>query len=135
MRVIRNTIHNTRTLTALAVFYVVSYHLTFGAPPTQAQNPLKFNTVFELLDALLAALILIVFPIVVLLIVYTGFLFVTAQGNSSKLDAAKKALLWTIVGALVVLGSRALSLAIRATVEEVRTGAAAMVPSVLPPYV
>lgn len=89
---------------------------------TSAQSPLKFNTLYSLLDAILQAIILLIFPIVVLLLVYTGFLFVVAQGNASKIEAAKKALLWTIVGALVVLGAKALSLAIEATVREIETG-------------
>ncbi len=93
-----------------------------SADSTSACSPIPFATIFELTTAILQAVILIVFPIVVLLLVYTGFLFVTAQGNSSKIEAAKRALLWTIIGALIVLGAQALSLAIKATVDEIRTG-------------
>jgi translation initiation factor IF-2 len=69
------------------------------------------------LDKLLDAVILLFFPVIVLMIVVTGFLFVTAGGNEGKLTRARQALMWTLVGALVVLGSKGLSLAIKATVE------------------
>lgn len=38
------------------------------------------------------------------LIVYSGFLFVTAQGDEQKLTTAKKYLLWGIIVAAIVLG-------------------------------
>ncbi len=80
------------------------------------QNPLAFDTLPEFLYAILEAAILILFPIIVLMIVYTGFLFVSAQGNPAKLEQARKSLLWTLVGSLVVLGSYTLARAIEATV-------------------
>lgn len=89
-----------------------------------AVSPLACNTIYACLNLVLNAVILLAFPIVVLMIVYTGFLFVIAQGNSSKLEAARKALVWTVLGALVVLGAKALSLAIEATVREIRGNAA-----------
>ena len=54
--------------------------------------------------------------IVILMLVYVGFLFVVAQGNDSKITEAKNALLWTVVGALILLGAQAIALGIQATV-------------------
>lgn len=84
---------------------------------TEFTSPLKQKDLACFLLAILNSLIYIVFPVIVLMIVYVGFLFVSAQGNESKLAEAKKALLWTVVGSLVVLGSIALALAIKATVD------------------
>lgn len=79
-------------------------------------NPLQFDTLPDFLYAILNIAIVIMFPIVVLMIVYTGYLFLAAQGNPNKLEEAKRALLWTVIGGLIVLGSYALALGIQATV-------------------
>jgi len=79
-------------------------------------NPLKFGTLPQFLSEVLKVVAEIALPIVVLFLVYVGFLFVTAQGNEEKLKEAKKYLLWTIIGALIVLGASVLSQAIQTTV-------------------
>lgn len=86
-----------------------------------AASPLRdeLNTLPALLNAILDAIILLVFPIVVLMIVYTGLLFVSAGGNEGQISKARTALLWTVIGALVVLGSKALSIALENTVLEI----------------
>jgi len=58
--------------------------------------------------------------IVILMLVYVGFLFVTAQGNDSKITTAREALLWTVVGALILLGAKAIALGIQATVDALK---------------
>ncbi len=79
-------------------------------------NPLKVDTVPEFLALILAAVVNLGTIILVLMLVYVGFLFVVAQGNEEKLQNAKSALLWTVVGGLVLLGAQAISLVIQATV-------------------
>lgn len=98
----------------LVVFLFSSTNVVFAGDGFV--NPLKAKSLQELLVQILNAVIFILFPIIVLMIVYTGFLFVAAQGNPTKLTEVRKALVWTVVGALVVLGSKALALAIEATV-------------------
>ena len=80
-------------------------------------DPLNVKTIQELVYNILNTIVVIMFPIMVMMIVYTGFLFVTAQGNPAKITSARTALMWTVIGALVVLGAKALALAIKATVE------------------
>ena len=55
--------------------------------------------------------------VIVLMLVYVGFLFVTARGEPGKITTARTALLWTVVGALVLLGAQAISLGIQSTVQ------------------
>lgn len=90
-----------------------------SAEPAYAQfnNPLNTNSLAALLVQIVNALILILFPIVVLMIVLTGFLFVSAQGEPAKLQRARQAFFWTVIGALIVLGAKALALAVCATVQ------------------
>ena len=84
------------------------------------ENPLQsINTISEFLNAMLGALMIIATPIVVLMLVYSGFLFVSAQGNPEKLATAQKAIMWTIIGAVVVLGASVLASAIEGTVDNI----------------
>lgn len=92
------------------------------------QNPLgDISTLPDLLFAILNAVVLFLFPIVVLMIVYTGFLFVRAQGNPGKIEEARRALLWTLVGGLVVLGSYAIAMTLQDTVESIAPDAFTMI--------
>ena len=85
------------------------------------ENPLQsINPISEFLNAMLGALVIIATPIVVLMLVYSGFLFVSAQGNPEKLATAKKAIMWTIIGAVVVLGASVLASAIEGTVDNIK---------------
>ncbi|MDE2173184.1 MAG: hypothetical protein KGJ31_01100 [Patescibacteria group bacterium] len=59
---------------------------------------------------------------VILMLVYVGFLFVTARGEPGKISTARQALLWTVVGALILLGAKAISLGIQATVQALSAG-------------
>ena len=63
--------------------------------------------------------------VVLLMLIYIGYLFVVAQGNQAKLTEARRALLWTVVGALILLGAQAISLGIQATVQSLSTGSTA----------
>lgn len=84
-------------------------------------NPIAASDLYALLEAILKSALYIVFPILVLMIIYTGFLFVRAQGNPAKLEEAKRAFFWTVMGAILALGSWALAVAIKATVSSITT--------------
>lgn len=60
--------------------------------------------------------------IVVLMYVFVGFKFVAAQGNDTKISEAKTMLLWTTIGALVLLGAQVIAMAIKATVQGLTSG-------------
>lgn len=79
-------------------------------------NPIGTTSLTQFLTTLLRLVAQIAFPVIVLFLVYVGFLFITAQGNPEKLKEARNYFLWAIVGALLVLGAHALALAIEETV-------------------
>ena len=54
---------------------------------------------------------------VVLMLIFVGYKFVVAQGKPGEIEAAKQMLLWTLVGGLILLGSKAISLGITATIQ------------------
>lgn len=60
--------------------------------------------------------------VVIVVLVYVGYMFVTAQGKPEELKTARKALFGTIIGALILLGAQAIAYAILATVEAISVG-------------
>src|SRR3989344_3972360 len=56
----------------------------------------------------------------VLAFIYSGFLYVTAQGNQTKLATAHKALLYTSVGTAVLLGSWVIAQVIENTINQLK---------------
>lgn len=79
-------------------------------------NPLNgINSLPELLTAILKAVVELGSLLLVFMLVYVGFLFVVAQGNEEKIRSAREALVWTVVGGLILLGAEAISLVIQST--------------------
>jgi hypothetical protein len=82
-------------------------------------NPLSKSgicSIPEFIETLLIGLVKIGMPIIALAIIYSGFLFVAARGNSEKLTKAKDALLYTLIGAAILLGSWSIAMLISETV-------------------
>lgn len=79
-------------------------------------NPISQNTITGFIKTLLEGVLKIGIPVVALAIIYCGFLFVSARGNSEKLGKAKNALLYTLIGAAILLGSWAIAMLISDTV-------------------
>ena len=58
----------------------------------------------------------------VLFLMYVGFLFVSARGDPEKLQTARRAFLWTVIGIALLLGGRLVASIIGSTVSQVSTG-------------
>lgn len=69
-------------------------------------NPLKAKSISEFLVAIVDVLLIFATPLIVIYIMYAGFKFVTAQGNPSEIESARTALLWAVVGGVIVLGAK-----------------------------
>lgn len=106
------------SLTILTMFILILPMLVLAAENTTTiENPLKnADTLSGLIKTILTGVIKIGIPIITLAIIYSGFLFVSAQGNSEKLGEAKKALLYTLIGAAILLGSWAIAQLVSDTV-------------------
>ena len=82
----------------------VSYANT--APGTVfINNPIRAQTITELLLAILRIFMVIAVPIIIFFIVYAGFLYVTARGNSEQIQTANRAFTYAIIGGLIILGA------------------------------
>lgn len=104
---------------------------TTGGPGTNTgvkinsgiKNPLSstFSDIPSFIKGVLKAVLIIGIPIITLAIIYSGFLFVTAQGNSEQLKKAKKAILYTLIGAALLLGSMVITEAIQKSVDDIKS--------------
>lgn len=95
--------------------------LTVAHAQTEIGNPLgKNTTLFTVIVRVVDGLIILAIPIVVFMVIYAGFLFVTAQGNVEKLEKAKRAILYSLIGALILVGAWAIADLIRSTIESLR---------------
>lgn len=83
-------------------------------------NPLKgIDTLPQFLHAILDGVVQIGTIVLIMMLVYVGFLFVAARGNPEKIQGAKSALVWTVIGGLVLLGATAIELVIEGTVNSI----------------
>lgn len=83
------------------------------------QNPLKFNDIQSFIAGALKALVVIALPIITVFIVISGFMFVAARGNESKLSKAKENFVYVILGSTLILGAWVLATLIGGTVSQV----------------
>lgn len=122
-------------ISLIALAFVVGISAMAAAPTVHAQgvtliNPLSSgncnsaNTdcLGNFLLNILRFVVRIGAIVVVLMYVFVGFKFVTAQGNESKITEAKTMLLWTTIGGLVLLGAEVIARGIQATVQGLTSG-------------
>lgn len=105
--------------------FVFALDTTPPPPPTTSSNidipnPLKSGVGDNLMSLIVSILEIIVLPIavvfVVIWIIYAGLKYVTAQGNPAKISEAHKTLLWSLIGAGILLGAVGISEVVQNTV-------------------
>lgn len=81
-------------------------------PATQSvrlNNPLRVTSITGLLEALLSIVIVLATPVIVFFIIYSGFLYVTAQGNPEQIKQASRSLTYAIIGGVIIIGAMAIA--------------------------
>jgi hypothetical protein len=76
----------------------------------------KVGTLFEFVVEVLKIVIKIGIPVVVVAIILSGYMFLTSQGDEKKLTDAKKAIIWTSVGAAILLCAVVIATVIKNTI-------------------
>lgn len=118
-----NLIRKNWLYAALIIFLMVAPIFSLSAQevttcdPGKLCNPIKIDTVNGLIKTILEGVIKIGIPIIALAIIYSGFLFVQARGNSEALSEAKRTLTYTLIGAAIILGAWAIAQMIVDTVK------------------
>lgn len=94
---------------------------TGGNPnePIHLENPLASNvdSITEFVQLIINKIVLPIGSVVVVIVfIYAGFLFVTSQGNETKLETAKSTFWWAVIGSAILLGAFVITSIIQETV-------------------
>lgn len=77
------------------------------------ENPINIASIPLFLQSLIHLIIKIAIPLVAIVMVYCGLLFVTARGDSAQIEKARNAFTYAVIGGLVLLASWLIAEAIR----------------------
>ncbi len=77
-------------------FFAVSHALTIN-------NPLASDDVADIISSIWKFVYLLAIAVVPLMAIIAGFMFMTAGGDSTKINKAKDLLLWLVIGVVIVL--------------------------------
>lgn len=94
--------------------------VTGGNSGISLQNPLGNVDLIEFLQMILDVIMVFAVPLIVFMIIYAGFLFVMDRGSEKNLSKAKNALLYALIGGVLIIGANALLLVIQGTVDAFR---------------
>ncbi|MEK7593746.1 MAG: TrbC/VirB2 family protein [Patescibacteria group bacterium] len=110
-----------KSVVFMFVFFVLAIPLFFAYAATGVlENPLRgTNDLTTLIIKILGAVVKIGGYVAVLAIIWSGFLFVKAQGNKTELETAKSTFMYTIIGVAVLLAAQGLALALGETIKSV----------------
>lgn len=85
-----------------------NYFYIPGLAQISFPNPLSLNNFQELLDAIINWLVIIATPIVVLMIIIAGFVYLTGGHSPESIRRARNIVIYTLIGYAIILFSKAL---------------------------
>lgn len=110
MKIMHNTNKLLTSVTAFALSITPSTAIAQDCNSSEEIcNPLAVDSVSGFLGALVDAIMYVSVPIIVIFIIFAGFKFVTAGGNTEDIEQAKRIALYTVIGAAIILGAGLLS--------------------------
>ena len=103
----KKIIHDSRSLAIymLTVLFLAIPHTSSADLSYEIKTKITPTSFEELLVALLNVFIVIAVPIIILFIIYAGFLYVTAKGNVEQTQQATRTLTYAIVGGIIIIGA------------------------------
>lgn len=85
---------------------------------TELCNPLKFSSFGEFFTGLLHIIVIFAIPIIILMIIYSGFMYVMARGSEEQVTKATRSLTYAVLGGLIILGAELILQVIQGTVSQ-----------------
>jgi hypothetical protein len=92
---------------------------------TTFPNPLRFNSIQEVLTSLLVNLRAIVVTLCIVFIVLGGLLYITSAGNQKRIDTAKACITGAVIGFAIVLAAPTFLIEIKKILGDTSTAAPA----------
>lgn len=86
--------------------------LPLAVKAEEIPNPIEAGTFAKLIEDITQIILDVGLPLAAIMIIYSGFLFVTAGGSDEKLKKAKQNFYWAIIGAAVIIGARVIASAV-----------------------
>lgn len=83
-------------------------------------NPLKTTSVTGFLLAVIEVLLIFATPVIVIYIMYAGFQFVMSRGAPGEIEHARQALLYAIIGGIIIVGAQVIINIIQTTINSLR---------------
>lgn len=109
----------------ITFFPLISMAISMTDVETFAGNAgvAKYKTFAEFFTVILKWFLSVAFILALISVVVSGYRFITSQGNDEQVTAAKKNLLWAVIGILVVAGAYIIMLFVLKTVQTGKPGA------------
>ena len=85
------------------------------------RSPIIYTDINSLLTAILDLVIRLGGIVIAIAIIYSGFKFVEARGNKTKIQSARDNLLYVVIGAFIILGAVVLKEVISETVSSIQS--------------
>lgn len=104
------------SLSVLALSFLYAKSVSAAIEPLE--NPAASPTLQAFIQAVLQIVVKIGLPVATIFIIWSGFLFLTAQGEEAKITKARHAFTWAVIGTAILLGSWLLATAIKATIDQ-----------------
>lgn len=95
-----------RKYLSLILLIIILVPLTVEA--VTIENPLAADNFQELVDDLINIIFYLAIAVAPIMFIVAGFYFITAAGEPEKIQTAKKMILWTLVGLLVIMSAKGL---------------------------
>jgi len=83
--------------------FSISVVSALDVTPLELPNPLSSTTFVELLTKIADFLLTLAMTFAFIMIIWSGFKFVTSGGNEEKITSAKKNFTWTVIGIAIIL--------------------------------
>lgn len=108
-----------KILTHLFVFSIIFLPTFVLAQNIGLKNPIKVNSISELILIVTRVVRYIAIPFVVIMIMYAGFQFIAGAAKLSgySIDQAKTSLWYTVIGAFILLSAELIALVMKNTIE------------------
>ncbi len=84
-------------------------------------NPFKHDTIPGLINTIIDDILIPIGSVIaVVMIMWAGFKYVTARGDSKQVGEATEALKYAVIGAAILLGAKIISVAIDKTIQQLK---------------
>ena len=104
-------INKIKSLLFTAIYAIIRPEAVFADMYT-LQNPINAGSFAEVVQKIAQLMTQIGLPIAAIFLVWSGFLFVSARGDEKKLETAKSAFYWTVIGTALIVVAYAIATAI-----------------------